>query len=81
MRNPIHHPRAGRLTRHGDRRQRRHDPHRGNHYFPPADVSRKNLEANDREGTCPWKGVASYYGIAVGDEGNEAARLTLPAAR
>ena len=38
----------------------------GNHYFPPESVRTEFLSSTDRETTCPWKGVASYYDVTVG---------------
>lgn len=40
----------------------------GNHYFPPNSVKREYFRNSDRHTTCPWKGVASYYDIVVGDQ-------------
>ncbi|MDW7671681.1 MAG: DUF427 domain-containing protein [Bacillota bacterium] len=40
----------------------------GNHYFPTEDVEMKYLEASELQTTCPWKGVASYYSVVVGDK-------------
>jgi uncharacterized protein (DUF427 family) len=40
----------------------------GNHYFPPETVNRQYFRESDRHTVCPWKGVASYYDIIVGDE-------------
>jgi uncharacterized protein (DUF427 family) len=37
----------------------------GNHYFPRASVKRELLRDSATHTTCPWKGVASYYDIAV----------------
>lgn len=40
----------------------------GNHYFPPESVKRQYFRDSDRHTTCPWKGVASYYDIVVGNQ-------------
>lgn len=40
----------------------------GNHYFPPQSIKREYFRDSDRHTTCPWKGVASYYDIVVGDQ-------------
>ena len=40
----------------------------GNHYFPPESVNREYFRQSDRHTTCPWKGVASYYDIVVGEQ-------------
>ena len=37
----------------------------GNHYFPIADVRKEVLEPSDTHTNCHWKGVASYYDVAV----------------
>ena len=37
----------------------------GNHYFPLADVHAEYLRPSDTHTTCHWKGVASYYDLAV----------------
>ena len=37
----------------------------GNHYFPPSSLSQAHLTESDLHTTCPWKGEASYYTIAV----------------
>ena len=37
----------------------------GNHYFPLESVKRDLLSPSDTRTTCPWKGVASYYTLAV----------------
>ena len=42
----------------------------GNHYFPPESVNMDYFAPSDKQTTCPWKGVASYYTIQVGDETN-----------
>lgn len=42
----------------------------GNHYFPPDAVKMDLLEDSKTLSTCPWKGVASYKTIVVGDARN-----------
>ena len=42
----------------------------GNHYFPPDAVDRQYLRDSSKHTRCPWKGIASYYTVAVGDEEN-----------
>lgn len=37
----------------------------GNHYFPPQSVDQEYLADSDKHTTCPWKGKASYYSVAV----------------
>lgn len=45
----------------------------GNHYFPPESVNPDYLQPNDRQTSCPWKGVAGYYDLVVDGQCNEAA--------
>lgn len=46
----------------------------GNHYFPPSSVKKEFLKETNTHTTCPWKGEASYYTIAVhGEELKDAA--------
>ena len=40
----------------------------GNHYFPPEDVNMEYLEDSKLKTTCGWKGVASYFHVAAGDQ-------------
>ena len=40
----------------------------GNHYFPPDSVRTEYLESTRTWTVCPWKGVARYYTVQVGDE-------------
>jgi uncharacterized protein (DUF427 family) len=40
----------------------------GNHYFPPESVKMEYFTPTDRRSTCPWKGDASYYTVAVNGE-------------
>ena len=50
----------------------------GNHYFPPESVHREHLRETGSHTTCPWKGVASYYDVVVGDEVNRDAAWYYP---
>ena len=50
----------------------------GNHYFPPDSVRREHLRDTSTHTTCPWKGVASYYDVVVGDEVNRDAAWYYP---
>lgn len=45
----------------------------GNHYFPRASLNPEYFRDSDHQTMCPWKGVASYYDVVVGDEVNERA--------
>jgi uncharacterized protein (DUF427 family) len=42
-----------------------------NHYFPADSIRREYFSESDRHTTCPWKGEASYYDIAVNGEVNK----------
>ncbi|GAB2970737.1 DUF427 domain-containing protein [Mucilaginibacter puniceus] len=45
-----------------------------NHYFPKESVKPEYLKNSDTHTTCPWKGLASYYTLAVdGKENPDAA--------
>lgn len=50
----------------------------GNHYFPPQSVRHEYLLPSDTHTTCPWKGVASYYHLKVGDQINRDAAWYYP---
>ncbi|HEY9103749.1 DUF427 domain-containing protein [Chitinimonas sp.] len=39
----------------------------GNHYFPAEALVRQHFLASDTHTVCPWKGLASYYSVQVGD--------------
>ncbi len=50
----------------------------GNHYFPPDSVRWHYFEDSERTTVCPWKGVASYYDVAVDGDRNPGAAWTYP---
>lgn len=50
----------------------------GNHYFPPDAVKTEHLQKSDARTVCPWKGVASYYDVVVGDARNAGAAWYYP---
>ena len=50
----------------------------GSHYFPPDSVRRDNLRESVTHTTCPWKGVASYYDVVVGNDVNRDAAWYYP---
>ncbi len=50
----------------------------GNHYFPHEAVRQEFLLPSDTHTTCPWKGVASYYHVKVGDQINRDAAWYYP---
>jgi uncharacterized protein (DUF427 family) len=51
----------------------------GNHYFPPDSVRRAHLRESATHSVCPWKGLASYYDVVVGDAVNRDAAWYYPA--
>jgi uncharacterized protein (DUF427 family) len=42
----------------------------GNHYFPESSLQRSYFQESATQTVCPWKGVASYYNLVVGDKVN-----------
>ena len=50
----------------------------GNYYFPPDAVNRDYFRESDAHTNCPWKGVASYYDVAVDGKTNEGAAWYYP---
>jgi uncharacterized protein (DUF427 family) len=50
----------------------------GNHYFPQESVNMEFLRPSDTHSTCPWKGLASYYDVVVGDDVNKDAAWYYP---
>ena len=50
----------------------------GNHYFPPDAIKKQLFRASATHSTCPWKGVASYYNVQIGDKVNEDAAWYYP---
>ncbi len=50
----------------------------GNVYFPPQTVHRQHLRPSAHTSVCPWKGVAHYYDVVVGDAVNAAAAWYYP---
>lgn len=51
----------------------------GNHYFPPDSINKAYFQESDAHTTCPWKGLASYYDVAVGGQVNTDAAWYYPA--
>ncbi|MBF6352084.1 MULTISPECIES: DUF427 domain-containing protein [Nocardia] len=39
----------------------------GNHYFPPESLHRQYFGESRKKSLCPWKGLARYYTVTVGD--------------
>ena len=50
----------------------------GNHYFPPDSIKREYFSSSGTHTTCPWKGLASYYHVRVGDKSNQDAAWYYP---
>jgi uncharacterized protein (DUF427 family) len=50
----------------------------GNHYFPPDSIKREFFAPSDTHSTCPWKGVASYYHVQIGEKSNADAAWYYP---
>lgn len=50
----------------------------GNHYFPPESVGSEYLVDSSSHTVCPWKGVASYYDVAVNGDVNRGAAWYYP---
>jgi uncharacterized protein (DUF427 family) len=38
------------------------------YYIPPEDVREDVLVPSDKQTQCPYKGIASYHSVKVGDE-------------
>ena len=53
----------------------------GNYYFPPDSTVRVYFRGSDKHTTCHWKGVASYYDVAVNSEVNRGAAWYYPVSR
>ena len=51
----------------------------GNHYFPPESVNKALLRESQTHTTCSWKGLASYYDVAVDGKVNSDAAWFYPA--
>jgi uncharacterized protein (DUF427 family) len=50
----------------------------GNQYFPPDSVKKEFFRTSDTHSTCPWKGLASYYHVQVGEKTNQDAAWCYP---
>jgi uncharacterized protein (DUF427 family) len=51
----------------------------GNHYFPASSVKSEFVQESSKHTTCPWKGEASYYSLAVEGKINPDAAWYYPA--
>jgi len=49
-----------------------------NHYFPTTALNQQYFNPSDTHTHCPWKGVASYYNITVGEAVNKDAAWYYP---
>lgn len=49
-----------------------------NHYFPPDSIKKDCFTPSVTHSTCPWKGLASYYNVQVGDKVNPDAAWFYP---
>ncbi len=50
----------------------------GNQYFPPDSLNQEYFQESNTQTTCSWKGVASYYNIAVEGQVNKDAAWYYP---
>jgi uncharacterized protein (DUF427 family) len=50
----------------------------GNIYFPPSKVKKEMLRESALHTTCPWKGIASYYDVVIGETVNKDAAWYYP---
>lgn len=50
----------------------------GNVYFPPGAIRKEHFVPSDTHTTCGWKGIASYYDVAVGGKVNKDAAWYYP---
>ena len=50
----------------------------GNHYFPPDSIKKEFFQQSDTHSTCPWKGLASYYDLRIGNDVNKDAAWYYP---
>jgi len=53
----------------------------GNHYFPSDSIKKEYFQESSTHTTCPWKGVASYYNVAVDGQTNKDAAWYYPTAK
>lgn len=50
----------------------------GNHYFPPGAIKQEYFRSSEMHTTCHWKGLASYYDVAVDGKVNPNAAWYYP---
>lgn len=53
----------------------------GNAYFPPESVNHEYFRRSESRTRCPWKGVAGYWDVVVGDAVNRDAAWHYPEVR
>ncbi|KJH72194.1 DUF427 domain-containing protein [Aliterella atlantica] len=53
----------------------------GNHYFPADSIKKEYFQESNTHTTCPWKGLASYYNVAVDGQVNKDAAWYYPSAK
>lgn len=53
----------------------------GNHYFPADSIKKEYFQESNTHTTCPWKGIASYYNVAVDGQVNKDAAWYYPSAK
>lgn len=49
-----------------------------NQYFPPDSVKWEHLRPSLATSVCPWKGLAHYYDVTLGDDMSKDAAWTYP---
>ncbi len=50
----------------------------GNHYFPADAIKQEYFQSSATHTTCSWKGLASYYTVAVDGQTNPDAAWYYP---
>jgi uncharacterized protein (DUF427 family) len=50
----------------------------GNQYFPPQSLKSEYFQPSNTHSTCGWKGLCSYYHVAVNGETNKDAAWFYP---
>jgi len=50
----------------------------GNHYFPADSLNQALFQESETRTNCAWKGVASYYSLAVDGQSNRDAAWYYP---
>jgi uncharacterized protein (DUF427 family) len=50
----------------------------GNQYFPPQSLKSEYFQPSNTHSTCGWKGLCSYYNVAVNGETNRDAAWFYP---